>query len=75
MEMGLRVTIFLGQPKINDIDLISTFSDTHEEVVWLNVSMNEGFGVDVFDARNELIRQQKYRFQGEFTVAKVEEIF
>lgn len=74
MKVGLRVTVFLGQPKINYIDLVSTFSNTHEEVVWLDVSMNEGFGVDIFNARDELIRQQKYRFQGEFAVAKVEKI-
>ena len=41
MEMGLRVTVLLGQTEIDDIDLVASLSDTHEEVVRLDVTVDE----------------------------------
>ena len=29
MEVGLGVTVFLGQTKVNDIDLVAPLSDAH----------------------------------------------
>lgn len=55
MEVRLRVTILLRQAKINHIDLISTLANAHQEVVRLNVTVNERLGMDVFDARDELV--------------------
>lgn len=45
------VTVSLCQAKINHVNLVATFSDTHEEVVWLNIPMNESFGMTVFNTR------------------------
>lgn len=74
VKMRLGVTILLGQPKVDDVDLISTLSDAHQEIVRLDVTMNERLGMDVLDAGNQLIGQQQHRLQGEFAVAKVEKI-
>ena len=57
MEVGLRVTVFLGQSKINHVDLVPALSDTHEEIVRLNITMDERLGMNVLDTRDELIRE------------------
>jgi hypothetical protein len=74
VEVGLGVTVFLGQTEIDDIDLVAALADTHEEVVRLDITVDEGLGVDVLDAGDELIGQQKNSLQGELSVAEVEEI-
>ena len=58
VEVSLWVTIFLGEAKVDDIDLVATFANTHKEVVRFDVPMDEGFGVDVLDAGDELVGQQ-----------------
>ena len=50
MEMSLGVPILLGQTEINDVDLVATLANAHEEVVRFDVSVDEGLGVDVLDA-------------------------
>lgn len=57
MEMGLGVTILLGQPKVNDINLVPPLSDTHQEIVRLYIPMNERLGMNILDPGNQLIRQ------------------
>jgi hypothetical protein len=74
VEMSLGVTVLLGQTKVNDIDLVTTLADAHQEVVWLDVTMDEGLGVDVLDAGDELISQQQNRLQRELAVAEVEQV-
>jgi hypothetical protein len=41
VEVGLRVTVLLGQTEINDIDLVSTLANAHEEVVGFDITMDE----------------------------------
>ena len=74
VEMGLRVPILLGQAKINHVDLVAPLADPHQKVVRLDVPVDEGLGMDVFNPGDELIGQQQDRLQGEFAVAKVEQI-
>jgi len=74
VEVGLGVTVFLGQTEIDDIDLVAALADAHEEVIRLDITVDEGLGVDVLDAGDELIGQQKNGLQGELAVAEVEEI-
>ena len=74
VEVRLRVTVFLCQSEVDDVDLISTLPNSHQEIVWLDITMNERFGVNVLDTGNELIGEQKHCLEGEFAVAKVEEI-
>ena len=75
VEVSLGVTVFLGEAKIDHIDLVSTLSNTHQEVIRLDIAVDERFGVDIFDTGDELIGQEQNSLQGEFSVAKVEEIF
>jgi hypothetical protein len=74
VEVGLGVTVLLRKTKINHIDLVSTLADAHEEVVRLDITVDEGLGMDVLDAGDELVGKKKHRLEGEFAVAKVEEI-
>lgn len=59
VEVSLRVTVFLSQPKVNNIDLTATLADTYGEVVWLDIAVDEGFRVNVLDAGDELISEEK----------------
>lgn len=52
MEVRLRVTVFLCQSEVDDIDLIPTLANPHQEVVRLDITMDERFGVDVLDTGN-----------------------
>jgi hypothetical protein len=75
MEVGLWVTVLLSQTEINDIDLVSALADAHEEIIRLDIAVDEGFGVDVLNAGDELIGEEEDRLEGELAVAEVEEIF
>lgn len=74
MEVSLGVSVLLGQTKVNYVDLVTSLSDTHQEVVGLNITVDERLGVYVLDARDELVGQEEHRLQGELAVAEVEEI-
>jgi hypothetical protein len=74
VEMGLGVTVFLGQTEINNIDLVTTLANAHEEVIRLDVTVDERLGMDVLNAGDQLVSKEKYGLQGEFAVAEVEEI-
>jgi len=75
VEVSLWVTVFLCKTKVNNIDLVSTLADAHQEVVGLDVTVNERLGVDVLDAGDELIGEQEDSLESELAVAEVEEIF
>jgi len=74
VEVSLGVTVLLGQTKVDNVDLVSTLADSHEEVVGLDVTVDEGLGVNVLDAGDELVGQKEDGLQGELAVAEVEEI-
>lgn len=75
VEVCLGITVLLGQTEIDHVDLIATLTNAHEEVVRLDVTVDEGLGVDVLDAGDELIGEQENGLQRELAVAEVEEIF
>jgi hypothetical protein len=72
--MGLGVTVLLGQAEIDNVDLVTTLSDAHEEVVRLEITVDEGLGVDVLDTGDELVGQEQDGLQREFAVAEVEQV-
>ncbi len=74
MEMRFRVSVLLSKTKVDDIDLVATLSNTHQEIVRLDVAVNEGLGMDVLDAGDELICKKQYCLQRELPIAKVEEV-
>lgn len=75
VEVCLWVTVLLCQSEINHVDLVATLADAHQEVIWLDIAVDEGFGVDVFDAGDELIGEEEDGLEGEFAVAEIEQIF
>lgn len=48
MQMSLRIPILLSQSKINHVDLIPTFSSSHQEIVRFDISVNKVSGMNVF---------------------------
>ena len=72
--MSLGVSVLLGETEINDIDLIASFSNAHEEIVWLDVSVDKVSRVNVLDSRDELIGEEKDSLEGELSVTEVEQI-
>lgn len=74
VKMSLGVTVLLSQTKVNHIDLVAAFSDAHQEVIRLDISMDKRLGVYVLNSGDELIGQKEHSLQGELSVAKVEQI-
>ena len=74
MQVCLGVSVFLGKTEIDHIDLITTFPNAHEKVVWLDISMDKVSRVDVFDSRDELIGEEEDSLEGEFSVAEIEQV-
>ncbi len=74
VEMSLGVAVLLGQAEINYVDLVATLSNPHEKVIGFDVTMNEGLGMNVLDAGDELVRKEENRLQREFSVAEVEQV-
>lgn len=74
VEVRLGVAVLLGQTKVNDVDLVATLANTHQEIVGLDITVNEGLGVNVLDARDELVGQEKNSLERELSVAKVEKV-
>ena len=52
VKVRLRVPVLLGQTEIDDVDLVATLPNAHQEVVGLDVAVNEVARVDVLDARD-----------------------
>lgn len=50
VEMALRVTVLLGQSKVDHVHLVAALSDAHQEVIGFDIAVNEVLGMDVFDA-------------------------
>ena len=58
VEVSLGITVLLGQTKVDDVDLVSALANAHEEVVRLDITVDEGLGVDVLDAGDELVGKE-----------------
>ena len=50
VKMGLWVPVLLGKTEVNDIDLVATLANAHQEVVGLDIAMDEVARVHVLDA-------------------------
>jgi hypothetical protein len=74
VQVSLGVSILLGETEINHIDLIASFSNAHEEIVRLDISVDKVSRVNVFDSRDELVGEEKDSLEGEFSVTEVEQI-
>jgi len=48
--LSIRIFVAFGQTKVNNVDVIfSGFSTTNQEVIWLNISVNNSFLMDLLD--------------------------
>jgi len=74
VEVGLGVPVLLGETEIDHVDLVTTLANTHQEVVGLDITVDEGLGMDILDARDELAGKKENRLEREFAVAEVEKI-
>jgi hypothetical protein len=74
VEVSLGIAVLLGQTKVDDIDLVAALANAHEEVVGLDIAVDEGLGVNVLDAGDELVGKEQDGLQRELAVAKVEEV-
>lgn len=74
VEMCLGVTVLLCETEIDDVDLVAALSDAHQEVVWLDVTVDEVARVDVLYARDQLVGEQQHSLEAELAIAEVEQI-
>lgn len=49
------ISVFLYQPKVDDVYHITKLASSHQEILWLDVAMYVRFAVDVLDSRDELV--------------------
>lgn len=47
----------------------------HQEIVWLDVSVDELPAMHIFDSLQHLVAKHQNRFEGKFAVAPIEKIF
>jgi hypothetical protein len=52
VEVGFGISVLLGQTEVDDVYLISTLSNAHQEVVGLDITMDERLRVNILDTRD-----------------------
>lgn len=72
--MGAWVAVFFRQAKVNDIHLRATATNTHQEIIGLDIAVEKAAGMDILDATNELVGQEQDSFEGELAIAIIEQI-
>lgn len=50
VKVRLRVAVLLSETKVDDVDLVASFADAHEEIVGLDIAVDEVARMDVLDA-------------------------
>lgn len=75
MQPGSRISKFLGKAKVYQVDVVCLLAKPDQKIVRLDVSVQEILGVQVFNPRDELVRNHEHSLQREFFVAKLEQIF
>lgn len=74
VQVRLGVTVLFGQAKVDNIDLVASLADTHQEIVGLDIAVDKVSRMYVFHARDELVGQKKYSLEREFAVAEIKQI-
>ena len=64
-----------GNAHISDVDMVPKPTDTHQDVVWFDVSMDYTFRMDVAEPVNELVGNHQHCLKRKFAPAKFEEVF
>jgi hypothetical protein len=74
VQVSLGVTVLLGETEIDNVDLVATLANTHQEIVRLNVTVDKVARVDVLDTGDQLIGKEQDGLQRELAVAEVEQV-
>lgn len=60
--MCAGVTVFLGQAEVDDVDQVALLAQSHQEIVWLHISVDEVLGVNVLNATDLKWRVTKKKY-------------
>jgi len=71
----VTVSILLSETEVNDEEFVTVSSDAHDEVVWLDVSVDEVLTMDVLNAADHLIGQHQDSLHSETSRAEIKQIF
>jgi len=71
---GSVVSVLLGQPEVDEEQLVTVTADSHQEVVWLDVSVDEVFIMHVLDSADHLVSEHENSLHCKSSGAEVEEI-
>lgn len=71
--LAITLDVSLGQPEVQDEDLVRCLVQSDTEVIWLDVAMDEVSVVDVLDPGDHLIDEHEHGLQGELPEGLVEE--
>ena len=52
MAVGLYIPVFHSKSEIDDTDAVVVAANTHDNITWLDVAVNEMARVDVLQARD-----------------------
>ena len=72
--VGAGIAVLLGKAEIDDVDDRLTLPETNKEIIGLNVAMDEGLGMDVFQPAEELVGKHEHRLELESPAAVIEQI-
>jgi hypothetical protein len=73
--LAVALDVALGEPEVEDEDLVGGLVESDAEVVGLDVAVDEVPVVDVLDARDHLVDQHQHRLQRELPQGLVEQRF
>lgn len=58
--VSARILNLFSQTNIRRVDGIALCADTHEQIVWLDVSVDVPFRMNILEARDKLVRKQQH---------------
>lgn len=71
MSTGKWLAIGLGKAKVDDIDLTTPHSGPYKNILGLDISVDEGLGMDVFEVGCDLVCQQEDGLKRELAITTV----
>ena len=69
------IAVLFGQAKINDMNDTLPFAESNQKIVGFDISMNERFGMDVFESAQQLIGQHEDGFQLKAPSTIIKQVF
>ena len=69
-----RVQDCASQTKVDEMDYVGYRTETHHDVIWLNVSMDHAHVVHVLDSFEQLVEKHENRLQRKFPTTEIVEV-